>query len=77
MPALTKNRTKSHKKSKWQQFKSKTIESITNPVKLYEYTIDVLFNPDYIFLVTCILIPIEIILNAVIVLKVPCNFTLK
>ncbi|RNA41986.1 dol-P-Man:Man(5) c(2)-PP-Dol alpha-1-3-mannosyltransferase-like [Brachionus plicatilis] len=71
MTKLAKNRTKSQKKPKWQLLKAKAIQTIKSPMKLYELINEILFNPDYLFLVTCILIPIELILNVLIVLKVP------
>lgn len=76
MPSLTKNRTKTQKNSKWQMLRSKIVQSITSPTKLYELIIDILFNPEYLFFVTCILIPVELILNFIIVVKVPCKFNL-
>lgn len=74
MPPLTKNRNKNQNKSKWHLIRSKIVQSITSPTKLYELIIDILFNPEYLVFVSCILIPIELILNFIIVLKVPCKF---
>lgn len=49
------------------------INIVSNPSKLINLIEDLLFNPNKIALVALLLIPIELILNIMIVFKIPCN----
>ncbi|CAF0716464.1 unnamed protein product [Brachionus calyciflorus] len=73
MPSTSnlKNRSNKSKNSKWHPLVSRLANSITNPTELYKLIIDLLFNTDYLVLIACILIPLELILNVIIVFKVP------
>lgn len=52
---------------------SKITELISQPSQLVKLIFDFFLNSDYTFTVSLILLPLEIILNLIIVLKIPCK----
>lgn len=67
---IIKNRKKGAGPKEWLASLTKIISS---PTELKKLVTDLLFNPDYSFYVMLILLPIELILNLLIVYKIKCN----
>lgn len=48
----------------------------TSPSEIWALIQDIFFNSNRLFLVMCLLLPLELLLNALIIFKIKCNLDL-
>lgn len=72
-PRNIRNRKRPSSNNQFQSIKNNVLKTIRNPSELFNLGKDLLFNSDYLYLIILILLPLELIINVLIINKIQCK----